>query len=135
MLFAQEIFLSIVMTPKKKTRNSTTLKLERKRTANNATAGSGVHIAGGSNAGIIVNKHQVGDQDDADLPDAHLCLEFRVFLVNTATKKYTQEKRIISFWFKELFPNRQRATVAQDFFKKLVSPVDFPRGMYVIGTI
>ncbi len=122
----------IVMTPKKKTSNSTTLKMERKRIlqAQSSNGGSGkVHVAGGSNAGIIVNKEQGGDQDDqwAGIK-CHLCLEFRVFLVNTATKRYTQEKRIISYWFKDLFPQQQRTTAAQDFFKTLVSPVDFPRG-------
>jgi len=121
----------IVMTPKKKTSNSTTLKMERKRIlqAQSSNGGSGkVHVAGGSNAGIIVNKEQGGDQDDqwAGIK-CHLCLEFRVFLVNTATKRYTQEKRIISYWFKDLFPQQQRTTAAQDFFKTLVSPVDFPR--------
>lgn len=118
----------IVMTPKKKTSNSTTLKMERKRIVQ-SSGDSKVHVAGGSNAGIIVNKQQIGDQEDewANI-GAHLCLEFRVFLVNMATKKYTQEKRIISFWFKELFPIQQRTNAAQDFFKKLVSPVDFPRG-------
>ena len=59
---------------------------------------------------------------------AHLCLEFRVFLINASTKKYTQEKRIISYWFKDIFPANERAGEAQEFFKKLVSPVNFPRG-------
>lgn len=59
------------MTPKKKTRNSTTLMMERKKisltpsvmSASTASpmVGSNVHIAGGSNAGIIVNKQQIGD--------------------------------------------------------------------------
>ena len=62
------------MTPKKKTANSTTLKMERKRiqvdsksdnTSNGNTNGStnatplrkeSLHIAGGKNAGIVVNK-------------------------------------------------------------------------------
>jgi len=119
----------IVMTPKKKTSNSTTLKMERKRIVNSSNGGDAkVHVAGGSNAGIIVNKQQIGDQEDALANiNAQLCLEFRVFLVNVATKRYTQEKRVISFWFKELFPVHQRTTAAQEFFKKLVSPVDFPR--------
>jgi len=119
----------IVMTPKKKTSNSTTLKMERKRIINSSNGGDAkVHVAGGSNAGIIVNKQQIGDQEDALANvNAQLCLEFRVFLVNVATKRYTQEKRVISFWFKELFPVHQRTTAAQEFFKKLVSPVDFPR--------
>merc|ERR1719367_1680034 len=115
------------MTPKKKTSNSTTLKMERKRIVNSSND-SKVHVAGGNNAGIIVNKQQIGDQEDALANiNAQLCLEFRVFLVNVATKRYTQEKRVISFWFKELFPVHQRTTAAQEFFKKLVSPVDFPR--------
>jgi hypothetical protein len=82
----------IVMTPKKKTSNSTTLKMERKRILQSKSNGDAkVHVAGGSNAGIIVNKQQIGDQDDewANI-GAHLCLEFRVFLINVATKKYTQ---------------------------------------------
>ena len=115
------------MTPKKKTSNSTTLKMERKRIIQ-AKGDAKVHVAGGSNAGIIVNKQQDTEDELADV-NAHLCLEFRVFLVNTSTKKYTQEKRVISFWFKELFPVHQRTNAAQEFFKKLVSPVDFPRGV------
>ena len=118
------------MTPKGKTRNSTTLKMERKRVLQQSKDGDAakVHVAGGSNAGIIVNKQENADQDDqwANVA-AHLCLEFRVFLVNLATKKYTQEKRVLSYWFKELFPQNQRASAAQDFFKKLVAPMDFPR--------
>lgn len=113
------------MTPKKKTSNSTTLKMERKKIV---AAKSDAHVAGGTNTGIVVNKQQGQDQDDiwATIA-AHLCLEFRVFLINTSTKRYTQEKRIISYWFKDLFPLNQRATAAQDFFKTLVSPADFPR--------
>ena len=118
------------MTPKKKTSNSTTLKMERKKivAAAKSDASSNVHVAGRTNTGIVVNKQQGQDQDDiwATIA-AHLCLEFRVFLINTSTKRYTQEKRIISYWFKDLFPLNQRATAAQDFFKTLVSPADFPR--------
>ena len=94
----------------------------------------GFNFISGSNAGIIVNKQQIGDQEDALANvNAQLCLEFRVFLVNVATKRYTQEKRVISFWFKELFPVHQRTTAAQEFFKKLVSPVDFPRGIFLLN--
>ena len=83
----------IVMTPKKKTSNSTTLKMERKKIVAKSD-GSNVHIAGGTNAGIVVNKQQSQDQDDiwANI-GPHLCLEFRVSLINTSTKRYTQEKR------------------------------------------
>ena len=116
----------IVMTPKKKTRNSTTLMMERKVVMTDGGGGK-VHVAGGSNAGIVVNKQTDGDGEAADAA-AHLCLEFRVFLVNANTKRFTQEKRRISYWFKLEFPEHQRAYAAQEFFKELVSPVDFPRG-------
>ena len=120
------------MTPKKKTRNSTTLMMERKIVLPDGKDGK-VHIAGGSNAGIVVNKDgaatSTGTNGDGGDNPAHLFLEFRVFLVNASTKRFTQEKRRISFWFKEAFPESQRAYAAQEFFKKLVSPIDFPRGM------
>jgi len=54
-----------------------------------------------------------------------------VFLRNASTKRYTQEKRVISYWFKLAFSPMQQASAAQDFFKQLVSPADFPRGMII----
>ncbi len=60
---------------------------------------------------------------------AQLCLEFRVFLVNASTGRYTQERRSLSFWFKEDYQEESwRASAAQEFFKRLVSPLEFPRG-------
>merc|ERR1719479_66148 len=86
-----------------------------------------LHVAGGEHSGIIINKEvEQGQGQVAELP-AHLCLEFRVFLVNAASGKHAQEKRLLSFWFKEEFPVVQRARYAQDFFKQLVSPTEFPR--------
>lgn len=133
----------IVMTPKKKTATSTTLKMERKliqidntpvNTSNGNTTSGGssmtpgrkesLHIAGGKNAGIVVNKEI---DKDGDTEPTHLSLQFRVFLRNATTKRYTQEKRVISYWFKVAFSPMQHASAAQDFFKQLVSPVDFPR--------
>lgn len=63
-----------------------------------------------------------------DQSPSHLSLQFRVFLRNATTKRYTQEKRVISYWFKVAFSPMQQASAAQDFFKQLVSPTDFPRG-------
>ncbi|TRY69155.1 hypothetical protein TCAL_02185 [Tigriopus californicus] len=113
----------IVMTPKKKTAKSTTLMMERKLIQ--AKTGGKVHIAGGSNAGIVVNKESA--IDDSKINPPQLSLEFRVFLINVQTKRYTQEKRVIAYWFKETYPEEQRAFSAQEFFKTLVSPTDFPR--------
>lgn len=65
---------------------------------------------------------------------AQLSLEFRVFLVSAQTGKHTQESRILRFWFRSIgisngFGNAEQATVAQDFFRELVSPQEFPRGL------
>eukprot|EP00095_Tigriopus_kingsejongensis_P000269 maker-scaffold329_size204955-snap-gene-1.21 protein:Tk00269 transcript:maker-scaffold329_size204955-snap-gene-1.21-mRNA-1 annotation:"PREDICTED: hypothetical protein LOC100649604" len=115
----------IVMTPKKKTTRSTTLMMERKLVQAAKDGGGKVHVAGGSNVGIVVNKESA--EDDAMINPPQLSLEFRVFLVNIQTKKYTQEKRVIAYWFKDIFPESRRACSAQEFFKTLVSPSDFPR--------
>lgn len=66
---------------------------------------------------------------------AQLSLEFRVFLVSAQTAKHTQESRTLRFWFRTLgisngFDNTEQAAVAQDFFRELVSPQEFPRGIY-----
>ena len=117
------------MTPKKKTGNSTTLAMERKAISQTGekTKKTSLHVAGGEHSGIVINKEiEVGGQE---VP-AHLCLEFRVFLVNTNSGKHAQEKRVLSYWFKNQFPAVQRPRYAQDFFKELVSPTEFPRGGY-----
>lgn len=54
-----------------------------------------------------------------------ISLEFRVFLVNAATGSHTQEARTLGFWFKPGGPGAARS--AQDFFRDLVTPQDFPR--------
>ena len=117
------------MTPKKKTGNSTTLAMERKviTQAGEKTKKTSLHVAGGEHSGIVINKEvEVGSEE---IPP-HLCLEFRVFLVNANSGKHAQEKRVLSYWFKQQFPPVQRPRYAQDFFKQLVSPTDFPRGIF-----
>ena len=61
-------------------------------------------------------------------PPCSVSLEFKVFLVNAATQKHTLESRILRFWFKDYFNSNEYAKSAQEFFKLLVSPCDFPRG-------
>ncbi len=41
------------------------------------------------------------------------------------------ESRILRFWFKDEFPVGDRAKYAQEFFKELVSPLEFPRGKII----
>jgi hypothetical protein len=105
-----------------------------------------MHVAGGEHTGIVINKETAQDVNDETLPE--LVLEFRVFLVSGQTGKHTQESRTLRFWFREInahqnghingttngyangdgHHNGASASVAQDFFRELVSPQEFPRG-------
>nr|CAD7399534.1 unnamed protein product [Timema cristinae] len=115
----------IVMTPKRKTATSTTLAIERRAVVNNTNPGSDkVHVAGGDHRGIVINKEVTQDGDNSP---AQLSLEFRVFLVSGQTGKHTQESRTLQFWFITNLSESDQASVAQEFFKELVSPQEFPR--------
>lgn len=70
------------------------------------------------------------DQKSQKTP-AQLSLEFRVFLVSAQTGQHTQESRTLRFWFRDwLLDGDKQAHVAQDFFRELVSPKEFPRGVF-----
>ncbi|XP_074104837.1 uncharacterized protein LOC141531163 isoform X2 [Cotesia typhae] len=118
----------IVMTPKSKTAKSTTLIIERQALDHpeNTNNQQDVHIAGGDHKGIVINKHAVAVSNGINDP-AHVCLEFRVFLVSAQTKKHTQESRTLQFWFINSLSEAEHPSVAQEFFRELVSPQEFPR--------
>ncbi|CAK9798675.1 hypothetical protein ANTPLA_LOCUS1725 [Anthophora plagiata] len=118
----------IVMTPKCKSANSTTLIIERQALEPPAENGNknNVHIAGGDHKGIIINKQAVAVINGKVHP-AHLCLQFRVFLVSAQTGKHTQESRTLQFWFIDTLSETEQPSVAQEFFRELVSPQEFPR--------
>jgi hypothetical protein len=108
-----------------KTQNSTVLLIERKLVEQ---VGDRVHVAGGDHTGIIINKDTVVEQKSQRTP-AQLSLEFRVFLVSANTGQHSQESRRIRFWFRDWLLNTDiQAHVAQEFFRELVSPKEFPRG-------
>uniref|UniRef100_A0A1A9W338 Winged helix-turn-helix domain-containing protein n=1 Tax=Glossina brevipalpis TaxID=37001 RepID=A0A1A9W338_9MUSC len=114
----------VVMTPKGKTANSTVILIERKLVDE---INDRVHVAGGDHTGIIINKDTVKGQK-SQMEPAQLSLEFRVFLVSANSGKHSQESRTLRFWFRDWLRNEEnQAHVAQDFFKELVSPRDFPR--------
>lgn len=116
----------VVMTPKGKTSNSTVILIERKLID---TINERQHVAGGDHTGIIINKDTANGQVKSQLPQAQLSLEFRVFLVSGNTGQHSQESRTLRFWFRSWITNEgTQAHVAQDFFRELVSPKDFPRG-------
>ncbi|XP_064091192.1 uncharacterized protein LOC135204888 isoform X2 [Macrobrachium nipponense] len=112
----------IVMTPKGKTANSTTIMIDRRKMA---SQDGNVHVGGGQHSGIIVNK-DVTSNGIEDTP-AQLQLEFKVFLINAQTQKHTQESRQLRFWFRDTVADKERMKSAQEFFKELVAPLEFPR--------
>lgn len=116
---------SVVMTPRGKTLNSTVILVERKL-VNSITERQ--HVAGGDHSGIIVNKDvNKGHKSTETVP--HLSLEFRVFLVSGNTGQHSHESRTLRFWFRQwLLDAEKRAHIAQDFFRELVRPQEFPRG-------
>ncbi|XP_021706041.1 uncharacterized protein LOC5576007 isoform X3 [Aedes aegypti] len=114
----------VVMTPRGKTANSTVLLIERKLVQQ---VGERTHVAGGDHRGIIINKDAAAGQN-AERSPAQLSLEFRVFLVSANTGQHSQESRKIRFWFRDWLQDGEvQAHVAQDFFRELVSPKEFPR--------
>ncbi|XP_043491302.1 uncharacterized protein LOC122517046 isoform X2 [Polistes fuscatus] len=117
----------IVMTPKCKTGNSTTLIIERQALEPPTENGNdNVHVAGGDHKGIVINKQAI-NVTNGDVSAPHLCLQFRVFLVSTQTGKHTQESRTLEFWFSDTCSETEQPTVAQEFFRELVAPQEFPR--------
>ncbi|KAJ0178810.1 hypothetical protein K1T71_005585 [Dendrolimus kikuchii] len=118
-----EIEEKVIMTPKCKTANSTTLIVERK--AVEAEASDKIHVAGGDHTGIIINKEKVYENGVTE--PCHAQLEFSVYLVSSATGTHTREARALRFWFKPQMPPNERPYEAQAFFRELVSPRDFPK--------
>ncbi|KMQ92138.1 hypothetical protein RF55_7917 [Lasius niger] len=118
----------IVMTPKCKTSNSTTLIIERQTLEPPAENGneSNVHVAGGDHKGIVINK-QAAAVTNGEVCPAQLCLQFRVFLVSAQTGKHTQEQRTLQFWFTDTLSETEQPSIAQEFFRELVTPQEFPR--------
>ncbi|XP_037091905.1 uncharacterized protein LOC119112042 isoform X2 [Pollicipes pollicipes] len=116
----------IVMTPLPKRGTTSAILVERvSAPPAEPAAGGDVHVAGGDHHGIVVNKSSKTDY--SSLPPAQMSLEFKVFLVSAATGMHTQESRTLRFWFKDYVPEAEQARYSQEFFKELVSPLDFPR--------
>ncbi|XP_022657328.1 uncharacterized protein LOC111265973 isoform X2 [Varroa jacobsoni] len=119
----------IVMTPRKRGAGHTCIAVERVRVERVDTS-QAVHVAGGQHQGIVINKeNQCGDSNEADRIEEvpQLWLEFKVFLKNAADNTHSQESRKLKFWFKPKVDERLQMHLAQDFFKELVSPCEFPR--------
>ncbi|KAK7586219.1 hypothetical protein V9T40_004095 [Parthenolecanium corni] len=120
----------IVLVPKSKTANSTTLLLERRlnKVANDNNNGgkNNVHVAGGEHHGIIVYK-TLSHENTEVISNPDISLQFRVFLKNAQTGAHTQESRTLRFWFKPDVLACEHSTIAQHLFKDVVCPADFPK--------
>ncbi|OQR78680.1 hypothetical protein BIW11_00263 [Tropilaelaps mercedesae] len=117
------------MTPRKRGAGHTCIAVERVRVERVDTSRA-VHVAGGQHQGIVINKENLqSDANGADDADEvpQLWLEFRVFLKNASDNTHSQESRKLKFWFKPKVDERMQMHLAQDFFKELVSPCEFPR--------
>lgn len=122
----------VVMTPKGKTSNSTVILIERKLID---SINERQHVAGGDHTGIIINK-DTHNGLKSQHSSAQLVLEFRVFLVSGNTGQHSQESRTLRFWFRSwLTDGDKQAHIAQDFFRELVSPKEFPRGIKLLEKI
>ena len=82
------------------------------------------HVAGGVHKGIIINKNAHVEQDPTT---ADVSLEFCVFLISGVTGLHAKESRVLKFWFKDSVARDGQPKMAQDFFKNLVTPHEFPR--------
>lgn len=63
------------------------------------------------------------------MPNPDIQMEFTCFLVNQKTGRNVPERRVLKFWFREGTDYFEHVTVAYEFFKELVKPDNFPRGM------
>ncbi|XP_015789933.1 uncharacterized protein LOC107366807 isoform X3 [Tetranychus urticae] len=117
----------ILMTTTRPAAGHTILKIER-LTAAQLDENGAMHVGGGDNKGIIINRPGVTVKSDLDGKVAHLSLSFKVFLVNSSTTNvHVEEHRSLKFWFKEGITENDQLMTAQEFFRDLVNPSDFPR--------
>lgn len=117
----------IMMTPVKKTAQSTTIRVERIPDNKEVNSSKIVHTGGGEHSGIVIAKQSNGTENTDNNISPHLRVEFKVYLVNNQTKSHTQESRKLRFWFKPRVSEEEHTTIGQDFFKEIVSPMEFPR--------
>ncbi|CAG2165177.1 unnamed protein product [Oppiella nova] len=117
----------IVMSPIKKDKDYTLLRMERVR-AQDLDGGDGAnkHIAGGTHTGLVINKSIDESKLECSTPP-ELCLTFKVFLINTETQTHNQENRSLRFWFTTDVSEAHKMGFAQQFFRDLINPTNFPR--------
>lgn len=71
------------------------------------------------------------ESESQPVPNPDIQMEFTCFLVNQKTGRNVPERRVLKFWFREGTDYFEHVTVAYEFFKELVKPDNFPRGVYM----
>ncbi|KAG1652970.1 hypothetical protein GQR58_025886 [Nymphon striatum] len=113
----------VILTPCKNATGGNTIIIERLPKPSNNDS-ENVHVAGGAHKGIVINKDAC---EGPKKSPPHIQLEFKVFLTSSANNVHTQESRLLRFWFKPNVQDNEQMRSAQEFFKELVSPSEFPR--------
>ncbi|XP_054161455.1 uncharacterized protein LOC128959513 isoform X2 [Oppia nitens] len=117
----------IVMSPIKKEKDYTLLRMERVNSQDiDQTDPSNKHIAGGTHTGLVINK-SIDDSKFNDNTPPELCLSFKVFLINSETQTHNQESRQLKFWFTTDVSDSDKMVFAQQFFRDLINPTNFPK--------
>lgn len=94
------------------------------------------HTASMKHRNLIINKEasqgmtEVVKRRLSEDKSGHVSLEFFVFLINARTSERHQESRKLRFWLQDSIKDQSFGSqVTQDFFKELVNPNDFPKGI------
>lgn len=120
-----EITERVELTPVGKGEDYSILRLDRKAKQVPLDKRT-LHVAGGQNKGLVVNKQLSEEEIEFGIPDSQL--EFKVYLVNSDNDTQTLESRKLKFWFKDDEDSNDvnKMSSAHNFFRDLVNPKEFP---------
>ncbi|XP_074596779.1 uncharacterized protein LOC141851880 isoform X2 [Brevipalpus obovatus] len=117
---------TVLMTTNHPKPGHTVLRMERLSKGQQLDSNGAMHVGGGDNKGIIINRPGI-EGCELEGKAADLSLSFKVFLVNAASNVHVEERRQLKFWFQDDISEDEQLTYAQEFFRDLVNPGDFPR--------
>ncbi|XP_054713491.1 LOW QUALITY PROTEIN: uncharacterized protein LOC129222954 [Uloborus diversus] len=113
----------IVMTPTKRSRDHTTVTMERLRLSDMDQKNI-IHIGGGDHKGIVIYREPCYGKGSSKPPE--LVLGFKVLLKSSSSAKYVQENWQLKFWFKKV-QDHQKIESAEAFLNELVSSGNCPK--------
>ncbi|GFY79434.1 uncharacterized protein TNIN_484861 [Trichonephila inaurata madagascariensis] len=113
----------IVMTPTKRSRDHTTVTMERLKSAE-MEQNNVIHIGGGDHKGIVIYKEPPAGKSAAKPPE--LVLGFKVMLRSSSSNKHEQENWQLKFWFKNV-QDQEKIENAESFLTELISCGERPK--------